>query len=291
MALTDTPEDGAPVQIGLSVDETSPTAAAEGDVRRARGSAEGDAMMQPAFEGADIATVNGMFVQGPAASDAPELGNPVQLGGSVDNTAPASAAEGDVRRVRSSPQGKLLSGIGGATLQDGTVAPTGVVQQDDTTRPLLVIAAGVAPDGSNDRLRTLGDVAVDGLGQLCTTPAVPGASVVTNIFFAYGVDAQRKTIATPSAGTRIRIISMSILNSNVTGTSVEIYFGTGSSIGINPSKAAIDVRLEADIHPTETMVFPDGAGPVGAVDDVLSLRSQTILGANNGQVVIQYREE
>jgi len=98
MALNDTLEDGAPVQIGVSVDETTPVAAAEADVRRVRGSAEGDLMVQPTFEGANIANAEGVLVQGPAASDAPELGNPVQLGGSVDDISPAAAAEGDVRR-------------------------------------------------------------------------------------------------------------------------------------------------------------------------------------------------
>ena len=95
MALTDTPEDGAPVQIGISVDETAPTAAGEGDVRRVRGSAEGDMMMQPAFEGADIATVDGVFVQGPVANDAPAAGNPIPIGGVAVAGLPVAVDDGD----------------------------------------------------------------------------------------------------------------------------------------------------------------------------------------------------
>ena len=52
-------------------------------------------------------------VEGAAASDAPEALNPVQVGGSVDETSPAAAGEGDVRRIRVTPEGDLR--IGGNT--------------------------------------------------------------------------------------------------------------------------------------------------------------------------------
>ena len=96
------------VHIGGTVDETTPTAASEGDARNIRVSAQGDVMAQPAFEGSPIADSSGEYVQGPAASDAAASGNPVQIGGVVDDTTPASAGEGDVRNVRVSPQGNLL---------------------------------------------------------------------------------------------------------------------------------------------------------------------------------------
>jgi len=53
-------------------------------------------------------TSSGAFVQGPAASDAAEAGNPVQVGGSVDDTSPGTAGEGDVRRFRSTPEGNQI---------------------------------------------------------------------------------------------------------------------------------------------------------------------------------------
>ncbi len=46
-------------------------------------------------------------VAGGAAHDAPETGFPIQIAGSVDETSPATPAEGDVRRVRVSPEGNL----------------------------------------------------------------------------------------------------------------------------------------------------------------------------------------
>jgi hypothetical protein len=107
-AASDAAEAGNPIQIGLSVDEGSPTAAGEGDVRRVRGSAEGDLMVQPTFEGANISSAQGAFVQGPVASDAAEAGNPLQIGGSVDDTSPTAAGEGDVRRFRSTPKGNQI---------------------------------------------------------------------------------------------------------------------------------------------------------------------------------------
>ena len=51
---------------------------------------------------------SGKSSEGPAASDAPELGSPVQIGGSVDDTSPAAAGEGDVRRLRSTPEGNMI---------------------------------------------------------------------------------------------------------------------------------------------------------------------------------------
>ena len=54
-------------------------------------------------------TVSNPKVQGVAASDDAESGNPVQIGGSVDETSPASGDEGDVRRIRVSPEGNVYT--------------------------------------------------------------------------------------------------------------------------------------------------------------------------------------
>ena len=51
---------------------------------------------------------SGKSSEGPAASDAPELGSPVQIGGSVDDTSPDAAGEGDVRRIRCTPEGNMI---------------------------------------------------------------------------------------------------------------------------------------------------------------------------------------
>ena len=107
-ALPDAPEDGAPVLLGGGVDDTAPSSVGEGDVQRIRSSPEGNLLVELMRDNASFfGDVNGIGVQGTAASDVPELGNPVQIGGSVDDTAPTAAAEGDVRRIRVSPEGDV----------------------------------------------------------------------------------------------------------------------------------------------------------------------------------------
>ena len=69
-----------------------------------------------------------VFVEGPTASDAAEAGNPVQVGGSVDETSPVSATEGDVRRARVSAAGAWI-----VRLSDGgTTYPNIGAANDDS---------------------------------------------------------------------------------------------------------------------------------------------------------------
>ena len=49
-----------------------------------------------------------ILVTGPVASDAAAAGNPIPIGGDVDDTSPASAAEGDRRVFRSTPEGNQI---------------------------------------------------------------------------------------------------------------------------------------------------------------------------------------
>ena len=48
------------------------------------------------------------IIVGPAASDAPAVGNPVPIGGVVDDTSPAAAAEADARSFRATPEGNQI---------------------------------------------------------------------------------------------------------------------------------------------------------------------------------------
>jgi hypothetical protein len=65
---------------------------------------------------------NGLEVQGPVASDGVAAGNPVPLGGVVDDTSPATAAEGDIRSLRGSPEGNQLIEIYNANAAAGVQA-------------------------------------------------------------------------------------------------------------------------------------------------------------------------
>ena len=152
------------------------------------------------------------------------------------------------------------------------------------------------PHGYNgatwDRIRTLGGTSLDGLGQLSTSAAVPGAGVVQNIRFAdAGSDTTRDTRITPASGKRIRVISIELVLDNETVTGhFEIYFGTGENITTTPGNAIAELGQIADGAMVLNRDFPDGAGPVGAVDAVLSSRPTAGLGGN-AVCVLQWREE
>jgi hypothetical protein len=292
-AASDAPESGNPVQIGISVDETAPAAAAEGDVRRWRGSAEGDGMVQQAFEGAAVVNANGIFVQGPVASDGVAAGNPVQIGGVVDDTTPAAAAEGDIRALRASPEGniytEIISGTSAAKIDTGDSDERSVSDKSLFTTSFLY---GLAPDGQWNRARTLGNTAGAGLGVLATAPWIPGASDVTSRRVSIGGTSETAAEVIPSSGTskKIRIISVGVMSAaNSTDPSrIEVYFGTGANITTNAGKEVAEMYTGTSGADRE--VWPDGGGPVGIANEILSWRTsaetETAL-----SIIVHYREE
>jgi len=131
-----------------------------------------------------------IFTEGPAASDAAEAGNPVQIGISVDETSPAVAGEGDVRRVRGSPEGNVYveggfvsGGAGTNPIAIGGVAGNGTIntiRTKETPADTETLANNfwlytaalsflTAPDGGVNLGRAAGDVA-PGLGALNVAP-------------------------------------------------------------------------------------------------------------------------
>jgi hypothetical protein len=100
----------------------------------------------------------------------------------------------------------------------------------------------------------------------------------------------RQTIITPTSGTAVRIVAVSISHTIDTTALDQIYFGLGSSIAADPAKAIMQALLKITIEMNAFMAWPDGAGPVGAVDDVVSLITDVdVTTAVSG--VIHYREE
>lgn len=231
--------------------------------------------------------------QGMALSDTPEDGAPVQIGASVDNTSPTSVAEGDVRRIRVSPQGLVLTAALSTTgLADNQSTPRTSQALDDTNNRAVAVGGllCLAPDGGYDRLRTLGDVAMDGLGQLCTTPAVPGAGVVINNRGGKTNSSARLSFKTPAAGRRIRIISVIMKWNNATAVEAEVYFGTGANIGTISAKSIAEGVFDLTDSPNLVVSWPDGAGPVGDIDEVLSVRVASVVNATFFWL-IKHREE
>lgn len=101
---------GNPLPQGLHVDETAPAAVGEGDIRYARGSAEGDTMVQPAFEGANIADANGIFAQGKDAEDAAVTQNPQLMAGRYETTQ-RSLDAGDVGAIAVGVDGRIETAL------------------------------------------------------------------------------------------------------------------------------------------------------------------------------------
>lgn len=236
-------------------------------------------------------------VVGAADSDDPELQAPVQIGGSVDNTSPTAAAEGDARRFAVSPQGLALSSwlSGLATAADGvTNGSTGAtIQHDDTARELIIgmFPRGLGPDDAWDRLRTLGDTAGAGLGVLAAAPWIPGASDVKSKTVQIGATAASiNTALDPTSGKKIRILSYRVVAEALTTDPdrVGVYFGTGAAYVTNPASAI------GEGQPALTGSFgeswPDGGGPVGAADDNLSWICETET-ETDLWITFHYREE
>ena len=149
------------------------------------------------------------------------------------------------------------------------------------------------PHGYNgaswDRVRTLGGTSLDGLGQLSVSPAVPGASAVANLYVSISSTTTRQTFITPSSGKRIRIISASLAWDNSATALIGYYFGTGAAVATNPASAILAAQIDVDVNPYVSETWPDGSGPVGAVDEVVSGRAGSSAGSTYG--VIVYREE
>ena len=232
------------------------------------------------------------IIVGPAASDAAEVGNPLQIGGSVDDTSPTAAAEGDVRRYRASPEGNFLAELIKDNVSIRAVADdSDAVAETSTADNLRIVAVpvGHAPDGALDRLRTLGDSA-PGLGVLAVGPRAPGASEVKGDRHNL-TGTTRETVATPASGKKIRVMSVVLMNADATASKAEVYFGTGANSGTDATKIIFEAMLDLTDQPTFGLSFPDGGGPVGAADDVLSFRLGTATGGSSVTLIVHYREE
>ena len=100
----------------------------------------------------------------------------------------------------------------------------------------------------------------------------------------------RATAVTPTSGKKIRVVSCLTIFSSVTASFVEVYFGTGGSISTNPGKEIMFPRMGGPEVLNVFAAWPDGGGPVGGVDEVLSLRTNVNI-TTNAHIIVLYREE
>ncbi len=97
------------------------------------------------------------------------------------------------------------------------------------------------------------------------------------------------TFITPAAAKRVRIHSIFMNTASATASQFEVYFHTGANITTTPAKAIAACTLDTDTQAFETVQFGKD-GPVGAVGEVVSLRTSVDI-TTNGNFTIVYHEE
>ena len=179
---------------------------------------------------------------------------------------------------------------------DFGLIPASPIQADDglsaTHARLATIAVlfGLAPDGLLDRVRMLGNTELDGLGQLCVSTAVPNAGVVSAARAVISNTTTRATAIDPTSSQRIRITSVWAFSEGDDVTSIEVYFGSGANIGSTPSNSIFNARIQSTIAANAHQEWPDGAGPVGILNEDVSVRTSTAV-TDNVVVLIVFRRE
>ena len=114
----------------------------------------------------------------------------------------------------------------------------------------------------------------------------PGASEVKQFRGVAITEGGAVTLATPASGKRIRIISFSTIYTAALENYTDFYFGT--------SPTTTDQIWTAHTEETfreSSMVWPDGGGPLGAVDQVVRCDPSTAIDTGAATFHIVYREE
>lgn len=104
-----------------------------------------------------------------------------------------------------------------------------------------------------------------------------------------GTSTTKATMITPRATKRVRILSVALGNLGATSTEMEVYFGTGTDIDSATTKAIFTGTADVDYASSALSYTPEN-GPVGAIGEVVSIRTATDI-TTNGRVTISYRQE
>ena len=185
-----------------------------------------------------------------------------------------------------------LQGFNGATLD--------MVRTEGTDRDAIaaetlgnlqaIIFPHIFNGASWDRQRALGAASLNGLGQASVATAIPGASAVKSITDTVTTSTTRVTLVTPGSGKRIRVISVYINTQEAGGTLLDCYFGTGTNAQTTPANIVLTGSIPSTAASQISQTWPDGAGPVGAADEVLSWRNGNG-GGNTKNITVHFREE
>ena len=100
----------------------------------------------------------------------------------------------------------------------------------------------------------------------------------------------RLALHAPATGKKIRVISAQMSFDHATALTGEIYFGTGANITTNTDKAVMQSLLDVADHPYVFASWAKGDGPVGGVNEDLSIRASASV-AGILAFIIHFREE
>ena len=129
------------------------------------------------------------------------------------------------------------------------------------------------------------------IGLISVSAATPGASAVQAIAKVTASDSSsRATLLTPASGKKVRVLGWYATNKSTTGGTFDCYFGTGAGLSSDFTKLIFFTRLDDGVDDWAGYAFPDGAGPVGAVDEVVSMTTDVNV-SSEGKVGIVFREE
>jgi len=97
------------------------------------------------------------------------------------------------------------------------------------------------------------------------------------------------TLVTPATTKRIRINSIFLTTASSDASVFEVYFHTGTTIASTAAKAIMAASLDTDTQGSAIALFGDN-GPVGAIGEVVSMRTSVNVSALGGFTIV-YREE
>ena len=117
-----------------------------------------------------------------------------------------------------------------------------------------------------------------------------GGEVKTLTQLTTGTSTTGFSMISPAAAKRVRIISCTVSNISNTGSEVQAYFGTGGNIDATVTKAIHSAWCDTDFCSTDSISWPDGAGPLGGIDEDVYISTSVNI-SSSGRVTIAYREE
>lgn len=104
------------------------------------------------------------------------------------------------------------------------------------------------------------------------------------------VDNNRETLVTPRKGYRLRLVRLQVIQTGADGRrTADVYFGTGTGLFTAPAKA-VDLVVILNQSTASTRSWERGTGPIGLVDEVLSIRLAAS-GTTLHTAIVEYTEE